>query len=87
MRYLLGLVLVVACVPAGTSPKRWPNHRKVHDQQLEQIVSRTELLEHRVEELSRELDAAKAALAKLQASPAPAPTSSAELPKSGGATP
>jgi outer membrane murein-binding lipoprotein Lpp len=91
MRLLLGVVMVAGCVQAGTSSKRWPNHRKVRDQQVEQIESRTVLLEQRVDELTRELASAKAALAKLQASPAPAgspaaASPTAELPESGGAT-
>ncbi|HSD87254.1 MAG TPA: hypothetical protein VLB44_07055 [Kofleriaceae bacterium] len=86
MRCLLGLVMIAGCAQAGTSPKRWPNHRKVRDQQVEQIESRTTLLEQRVEELSRELAAAKAALAKLQSSSPPASTPTAELPTGGGAT-
>jgi len=92
MRFVLGLVMVAGCVQAGTSPRRWPNHRKVHDQQLEQIDSRTKFLEQRVDELARELASARAALVKLQGAPAPVATPAAtsaagELPKSAGATP
>ena len=77
MRKVLVCLLLAGCATGGEPERkhRWPDHRKNHDQALEDI------LEKRVEILEKELGETRAAVAKMHvATSPPAPAAPAAAP-------
>jgi outer membrane murein-binding lipoprotein Lpp len=72
MKWIVAMVMVAGCVTREPLPEgRWPSHRKRHDTQLEDLLTRVSELEHEVAELRAAAAAAKKAP---EPAPEPAPT-------------
>lgn len=65
MGKLLIVVALVACAPVKQA-HRWPAHRQQHDEQLEQLQTRTQELEATQHQLYERIEALEKELAKLK---------------------
>jgi septal ring factor EnvC (AmiA/AmiB activator) len=65
MGKLLLVVALVACAPVKQA-HRWPDHRKQHDDQLEELQTRTHQLEASEHQLYERVEALERELAKLK---------------------
>ena len=73
MGKLLLAVSLVACAPVQQA-HRWPDHRKQHDEQLEQLKTRTDELQATQQQLYDRLEKLEKELARLKsASAVPSP--------------
>lgn len=64
--FLMAWVLMAGCVAGGAQTKRWPEHRKQGDARLAQLEQQQRDLETKLDELTKQLAATQAQLAKLQ---------------------